>query len=85
MLMKNSLQIHCFQEGTKMNTLEIKKMSKTERLQTMEALWNSLTEEESEIDSPEWHRDILEERKRNIENGKAEFISLEKLRETRKS
>ncbi len=68
-----------------MNTLEIKKMSRIERLQAMEALWNSLIDEESEIKSPEWHRDILEERKRKIETGKAEFISLEKLRASRRS
>ncbi len=68
-----------------MNTLEIKKMSRIERLQTMESLWDSLIDEESEIESPEWHEDILEERKRKIENGKAEFISLEKLRASRKS
>ena len=67
-----------------MNTLEIKKMSRTERIQTMEALWDSLIDEESEIESPEWHRDILEERKRKIEKGSEEFLSLEKLRASRK-
>lgn len=41
--------------------------------------------EKPEIDSPEWHLDILEERKRKIENGKAEFISIEELRASRKS
>ena len=69
----------------RMNTREIKKMSRIERLQVMEALWDSLIDEEAEIESPEWHRDILEERKRKIEAGKAEFISLEKLRASRKS
>ena len=68
-----------------MNIQEIKKMSRIERLQAMEALWDSLIDEESEIESPEWHQDILEERKRKIENGKAEFITLEELRATRKS
>jgi putative addiction module component (TIGR02574 family) len=68
-----------------MNTQEIKKMSRIERLQVMEALWDSLIDEEAEIESPEWHRDVLEERKRKIEAGKAEFISLEKLRASRKS
>jgi hypothetical protein len=68
-----------------MNTLEIKKMSTIERLQAMEALWDSLLGEEVEIESPEWHRDILEERKRKIETGEAEFISLERLRASRKS
>ena len=67
-----------------MNRLEIKKMSTMERLQVMEALWDSFMEEESKIESPEWHRDILEERKRKIKNGKAEFISLEELRASRK-
>ncbi len=68
-----------------MDTREIKKMSRAERLATMEALWDSLIEEESEIESPEWHRGILEERKRKIESGQAEFISLEKLRASRRS
>jgi len=62
-----------------MDTREIKRMSRTERLAAMEALWESLVEEEGEIESPDWHRDILEERKQKIESGEAEFISLEKL------
>ena len=69
----------------KMNILEIEKMSTIERLQAMEALWNSFMKEESEIDSPGWHRDIIKERKRKIKNSKAEFISLDELRASRKS
>lgn len=42
-----------------MNPQEIKKMSKIERHQAMEALWDSLLDEESEMESPEWHRDVL--------------------------
>ncbi len=68
-----------------MNTLEIKKMSRIERLKAMEALWDSLLDEETEIESPDWHWDLLEQRKRKIETGKAEFISLEKLRSSRRS
>jgi len=68
-----------------MNSIEIKKMSVIERLQAMEAIWDSLLYEESEIESPEWHKDILEERKRKIEDGKAEFISLKELKANRKS
>ena len=61
-------------EGIKMNTQEIKKMSRIERLQAMEALWDSLIADESEIESPGWHRDILEERRRKIESGKSALI-----------
>lgn len=68
-----------------MKTIEIKKMSIIERFQVMEALWDSLLYEESEIESPEWHQDILIERKKKIENGKSEFISLEELKAGYKS
>ena len=71
--------------GIGMNIQEIKKMSRIERLQAMEAIWDSLIDEEFEIESPDWHRDILEERKRKIDTGEAEFISLEKLRASRRS
>ena len=43
----------------------------------METIWDSLIHETSEIESPEWHQDILADRKRKIEEGKAEFISVE--------
>jgi len=68
-----------------MNTSDITKMSRAERLAAIEALWDSLLDEESEIAPPEWHRDVLEERRRKIENGQAEFISLAKLRASRRS
>lgn len=68
-----------------MDVLEIKKMSRIERLQAIEALWDSLLDEEAEVESPEWDRDILEERKRKIESGQAEFIYPERLRASRTS
>ena len=66
-----------------MTTLEVKKMSLEERLQAMEILWDSLINEECEIESPEWHHDILKERGKKIKDGKAEFISLEELKAKR--
>jgi len=66
--------------GKTMNTSEMTSMSKIERLQTMEAIWDSLTHEPSEIESPDWHRDTLAARKNIIDEGKAEFIPLESLR-----
>lgn len=62
-----------------MDTREIRNMSRVERLAAMEALWDSLLEEQAEIESPDWHRDVLEERRRRIESGQAEFIAIEKL------
>ena len=67
-----------------MNIADFKKMSKTQRLQAMEALWDSLIYENGEIDTPNWHEKILEKRKNKISNGKAKFISLSELRASRK-
>jgi len=68
-------------EGDKcMMITEIRKMSIIERLQAMEELWDLLCHEEIEIESPEWHKDILESRRKKIAKGEAEFISLEDLK-----
>ncbi len=68
-----------------MNTSDIKKMSRAERLAAIEALWDSLLDEEAQIESPDWHRNVLEQRKQKIESDRAEFISLAKLKASRKS
>lgn len=63
-----------------MTIAEINKMNIHEKLQAMENLWNSLIADESEIESPEWHKEILEQRLNKIENGTAKFISLSELK-----
>ncbi len=67
-----------------MNTSEIKKMSTIERLQTMGAIWDILLYDEIEIESPEWHQDVLEERRRKMDSGKAKFFSVAELKERHK-
>ena len=42
-----------------MGVAEIQKMSTAERLRTMELLWDALLHEGKEVDSPDWHRDVL--------------------------
>ncbi|SHE23408.1 addiction module protein [methanotrophic endosymbiont of Bathymodiolus puteoserpentis (Logatchev)] len=63
-----------------MTIAEISKMSVLERLQTMEALWDSLTREPTGVNSPKWHENILSDRREKIESGNANFISLEELK-----
>jgi hypothetical protein len=67
-------------KGIQMAITEISKMSVLERLQTMEAWWDSLTREPTEIKSPKWHEETLSVRKEKINNGNADFISLEELK-----
>ncbi|MGJ0373068.1 addiction module protein [Aliarcobacter cryaerophilus] len=59
---------------------EIKKLDVKDRIILMNDIWESLESESSKIESPNWHKDILEERIEKIKNGEAYFISLEKLK-----
>ncbi|MDZ7752571.1 MAG: addiction module protein [Gammaproteobacteria bacterium] len=55
-------------------------MSIPERLRTMEAIWDSLLHEDAEIASPDWHGDVLTERKKKIEEGTATFLSIREFK-----
>lgn len=43
------------------DTTAIKKLSREEKLQIMEAIWEDLSVEEETIESPVWHQEALKE------------------------
>jgi hypothetical protein len=53
-----------------MSALAIEKMSWDEKLRAMEELWESLSREESRLESPPWHREVLRETVARYEAGK---------------
>lgn len=55
-------------------------MSLPERLRAIEQLWDAVWREAGEVASPEWHRDILADRKVRAERGEARFLTLAELR-----
>jgi putative addiction module component (TIGR02574 family) len=60
--------------------MEIERMTFAERLQAMELLWRSISSEPDKLESPAWHKKILEKRLAKIESGKAEFLTLAQLK-----
>lgn len=50
-------------------------MSQSEKLQLLEDVWESL--DPDTLPSPDWHREILEERMRMVASGAATYMSLE--------
>ena len=48
-----------------------------EKLALLEALWIELSSEPDQIDIPQWHKDILDERMREAESGSVEIIDWE--------
>jgi len=61
-------------------TLEIERMTFAERLQAMELLWRSISSEPEKLESPAWHKKILEKRLAKVEAGKGEFFTLAQLK-----
>ena len=54
----------------------IDKMSVSEKMNTMEYIWNALTAHAGET-IPAWHGDVLASRRQKIDSGKAEYLSIE--------
>jgi len=61
-------------------TVDIERMSITERLQSIEMLWNSLSRNDSSVESPAWHSKVLYSRRSIIAEEKATFLTLDELR-----
>ena len=47
--------------GVMTSTMQIEIMSRAEKLQAMESLWEDLSRTDAEVESPLWHRDVLKE------------------------
>ena len=60
--------------------LQIAEMTLAEKLHAMEALWDDLCRREEAVPVPQWHKDLLDERERLVEQGKARFIGWETAR-----
>jgi putative addiction module component (TIGR02574 family) len=60
--------------------LEIERMSLAERLQAMELLWRSMAAAPDKLESPGWHKKVLQQRLAKVESGKGEFLTLAQLK-----
>lgn len=61
-------------------TLPLSEMTLPEKLEIMEALWEDISRDAGGFESPEWHREVLEERERRIVSGEARFSDWEEAK-----
>jgi len=54
-------------------SLPLEKMSRQEKLQIMESLWDDLCGQAEQLQSPDWHRALLEERAGILREGGGEL------------
>ena len=59
---------------------EIKKLNPKEKIILMNEIWESLEDNNTPIDSPKWHKEIIEERIAKMNKNEATYISLDKLK-----
>ena len=57
--------------------LPLKDMTLQEKLAAMELLWEDLARSPESVESPDWHKDILDERRELVAEGKAHFVDWE--------
>jgi putative addiction module component (TIGR02574 family) len=68
-----------------MSVLEFKnavpRLSIAERLQAMEWLWASLSKQQQDIESPEWHGEVLAARQAKVDSGEVQFLTVDQLKD----
>ena len=56
------------------NAIEIKKLSREEKLRVMEAIWEDLSNEEDQIVSPDWHKKVLQETEHRLSTEQEKIV-----------
>lgn len=54
-------------------TIQIERMSREEKLQTMEAIWADLSRDDAGVDSPAWHHEVLKETEARVAAGQEQI------------
>ena len=64
-----------------MSLNDIYSLPSSEKLNLIEQLWDRL--DESDVHSPDWHKEVLDDRKKRYENGELTLTSLEDFKKQR--
>jgi len=60
-----------------MNALPLDKMSRAEKVEALEALWQDLSREEDQMPSPAWHGDELAATQERVNSSAEAFVDWE--------
>lgn len=54
--------------------LPLERMTLADKLEAMEAIWADISRRPADLPSPDWHKAILDERRRLVAEGKLKFL-----------
>jgi hypothetical protein len=58
-------------------SIDLHGMTRPDKLRLMEALWQDLSSDDSQVASPEWHGEVLAERDRLTASGEEKLLDWE--------
>ena len=56
------------------STIEIRNLSREEKLRVMETIWEDLSREDEEVEFPDWHQKALQETERRLNSGQEKIV-----------
>ncbi|MBI5376371.1 MAG: addiction module protein [Candidatus Schekmanbacteria bacterium] len=62
-------------------SLPLDKMTNLDKIAMMEKLWDDLCRDPEAIQSPIWHKDVLEGREKELNEGNAKFTSFDQAKD----
>ena len=65
-----------------MTAEDIKALSVEQKLRIMEAIWEDLRAQAERVPVPEWHRDLLDERRKAVEEGREELLDWDSIKDS---
>ncbi|MEK7674831.1 MAG: addiction module protein [Verrucomicrobiota bacterium] len=65
-----------------MSSAEIRELPLAEKLQIMEAIWEDLRSHADQVLVPQWHKDLLDERRRAVEVGRDEVLDWDTVKDS---
>ena len=65
-----------------MSIADVKQLPLTEKLQIMEAIWEELRAQAEGVPVPQWHRDLLDERRKAVEEGREELLDWDSIKDS---
>jgi putative addiction module component (TIGR02574 family) len=65
--------------------IPISKLTLAQKLNLMETLWDEISKDEYSLESPDWHADILNERRQGVKDGDVKLSDWSQVKERIKS
>ena len=61
--------------------LPLSEMTVAEKLDLIEAIWDDVTKDEQSLEPPSWHADVLRDRQKALEAGKAKVCDWDEAKQ----